>query len=370
MLAHSELMELYRSLEDEPTLSVYVDGDEHDPAARSAWKTRLEAEVNRVRDGLEGGNGQAFESAWQRVWAELREYEEGFLPGAGLAAFATPERLVHVARFPVAPPTVVRWENGLRAAPYVRVLKQERPVIVALTDRERARIFAYRDAELAERPSLRTDTDMGDLGEVGVGKRSARASGRRGETSSDQAQRILEVEADRLMAEVARRLEDEAGHEGFIVLGGTQETISRVAGNLSKSARERSAQKPSLHLEMDTPSLREAVREVASGLTEGWQRTVVDSVLDAARSGGKGAAGRDDTIRALRERRVDTLLLARAVVSDEPDLADRCVGTAFAQGAAIEEVGGAQGDRLMEEAEGLAARLRFRIRADNGGTAG
>ncbi|MEQ9401933.1 MAG: hypothetical protein RJQ04_22385 [Longimicrobiales bacterium] len=366
MLAQQELMELYRSLEDQPTLSVYVDGDQHDPAARSAWRTRLEGEVNRVRDALNGGDEAAFEAAWGRVWKEFRDYEEGFLPGAGMAAFATADRLVHVARFPVAPPTLVRWEQGLRAAPYVRVLKQERPVVVSLTDRERARLFRYKDADLHELPSLVADTAMGDLGEASVTKRGGRSSGRRGETATDQAQRILEVSADRLLAHVAQRLEEEAGAEGFLVLGGTQETIAKVHGNLSRHMAERAVHRASLHLEMPLPEVRSAVRAAASELTETLQEKLVDQVFDQARSGGKGALGRDATIEALRERRVDTLLLSRDFVSEDPDLADRCVGTAFAQGAGVEEVGGAQGSRLTQEAEGVAARLRFRIRSENG----
>jgi peptide subunit release factor 1 (eRF1) len=58
---------------------------------------------------------------------------------------------------------------------------------------------------------------------------------------------------------------------------------------------------------------------------------------------------------------VDTLLLSRNFISANPDFADRCVGTAFAQGAEVAELAEDPGQRLDREAEGIAARLRFRI---------
>lgn len=362
MLAQSELMELYRSLETEPTLSVYIDADQHDPAERGAWKTKLEGEVSRVRKELANGDGDAFDAAWGHVWDELKDHEDSFLPGAGVAAFATADRLVHVAKLPIAPPTQVRWEEGLRAAPYVRLLKQDRPVVVVLVDRERARLFTYRDAELVELESMVAEKDIGDVGEVGMNKRGSQASGRRGQTANEKAQRILAVEADRLQTAVAERVAELVGSNGFVVVGGTKETTAHLVDHLPKSLQSRAETQPSLHLEMNVNELGEAVRDVASRMTEEWQRELVDEIRDAAHSGGKGCLGRDETIRALQERRVDTLIVARAFVEQHPDLADRCVGTAFGQSAAVEEVGGVLGDTLMREADGLAARLRFRIR--------
>lgn len=366
MLTRMELVELYRSLENEAVLSVYVDTDQHDPAARGAWKTALESEVGRIRKELsENGGGEGFEAAWETLQAALRNEEEGFFRGRGLVAFVTAEGVKHIEKLPISTKTLVRWEDGLRVAPYVRALKQNRPIEIALADRERVKLFTYLEGELEAGDEIDTDTEIGDVSEVGMAKRGSKGSGRRGETASDQAQRILDHETTRMLKGVAQKLESQVGEEGVLILGGTPEAVSRLADLLPDRLSDRITQDASLHLSMTMPELKDAVRELASGLTSDEQMGLVDEVVDAARSGGKGSLGRDETERALREMRVDTLLLSRDFLWENPDFADRCVGTAFAQNADVRELGGAAGERLDREGEGIGSRLRFRVRTDD-----
>ena len=137
MLTRMELVELYRSLEDEAVLSAYVDADQHDPAARGAWKTALETEVGRIRKELGNGDSGAFQAAWEHLKEALRNEEEGFFHGRGLVAFVTPDGVKHLEKLPISTKTLVRWEDGIRVAPYVRGLKQNRPIEVALALRAR-----------------------------------------------------------------------------------------------------------------------------------------------------------------------------------------------------------------------------------------
>ena len=65
------------------------------------------------------------------------------------------------------------------------------------------------------------------------------------------------------------------------------------------------------------------------------------------------------TKEALREGRVDALLLSRGFRERDGDLVDRFVGTAFDQGALVEELSADGAGRLDEEGEGVGARLRY-----------
>lgn len=363
MLTRMELVELYRSLDGESVLSAYVDADQKDPAARSAWKTALETEVGRIRKGLDG-DSEDFEAAWEHLKTALRDEEEGFFHGRGLVAFATAGGVKHLERLPISTKTLVRWEDGIRVAPYVRALKQNRPIEVALADRERVRLLTYQEGSLSEHAEVDADTEIGDLSDVGQAKRGSVSSGRRGETSTDQAQRILDNETTRMLKEVAALLEDRMGDEGVLILGGTTEAVNRLAEALPARLDGRVAQDTSLHLGMSLPEVKDAVRELASGLTSAEQADMVDDVVNAARSGGKGSLGRDETEKALVEMRVDTLLLSRSFLWEHPDFADHCVGTAFAQNADVMELGGEAGERLDEEGGGIGSRLRFRIDTD------
>ena len=175
MLSRRKLTELYRALRDELVLSVYVDGEATNPAERRAWRKRLDQGVSRVRRELEeaaDGEGQAaFGEALARLDQELGKIDS-FVPDRGWVGFATPERTWYASSVPVPMPDLVRWEHGVRVAPYVRALKQQRSVVLALVDSQRARIYHYRDGQLEEADGLEADTFMGDLSEVGSAKRA------------------------------------------------------------------------------------------------------------------------------------------------------------------------------------------------------
>ncbi len=361
MLTQTELVDLYRSLQGKKVLSVYLDADQNDPANRGVWRTVLEGEVAKVGREL-NGDDDVFEQAWARVEAELRGAETGFLAGRGFVAFATADELAYVERLPISTRTLVRWEEGIRAAPYIRALKQQRPITIVLVDKVHVRRFTYQGAELVEHEESRADTDVGDLSDKNVSKAASRSSGVRGETGTDQAQRILDENSDRLLKGLAAELESEVPADGLLVIGGTPEVVRNLGHMLPKRLADRATEQPSLHLRMGVNELKDAVRQIASDFTAARQEELVKEVLDLARAGGNGTFGPEHTEKALREMRVDTLLLSRDFLWDQPDHADHCVGTAFAQGARVVEVGG----HLQEEGGGIAARLRYRLPDDEG----
>jgi hypothetical protein len=377
MLTHARLVELYRDLKDEPVLSVYLDVDQHDPAERDAWRRRLEREMAEARRGVEANGGAAgdLELAWDRLKGALEPYD-GFVDGRGWVGFASPATLHYAESIPVPMPDLVRWEKGIRVAPYMRGLKQHRPVVVVLADRQRARILVYRNGEVEEPEDLLADTALGDLSDVGTNKRAyeSRAagsersrgaiSGVRGETATDQAQRILEVSSDRMWKALGQAVAGYAGAHGFVVLGGPHETVGRLGEYLPDATRGRVAERVSLHLGMSAAEVRDAAEAAAHEMSAAHHADLVDEVVDRARSGGRAVLGRDATLKALREMRVEMLLLSADLLRDDPDFADRCAGTALLQDAAVEEVSGAGGGRLNEEGGGIGARLRYRVDGD------
>lgn len=377
MLTHERLVELYRDLKDQPVLSVYLDVDQHDPAERDAWRRRLEREVGESRRGLEadGGPVDDFQAAWDHLRAELEPFE-GFVRGRGWVGFATPDGVRYAEAIPVPMPDLVRWEQGMRVGPYMRGLKQHRPVVIVLADRQRARVLVYRNGEVTEPDDLLADTALGDLTDVGTQKRAyanrgpavdgfrGTISGIRGETATDQAQRILEVSSERLWKELGQVAASHAGADGFLVLGGPSDTVGRLGGYLPDTLKPRVMQHPSLNFDMSLSEIRAAAEDAASELSVAGHESLVDEVVDRARSGGRAVLGPDETAKALREMRVETLLLSTAFMRSNPDFADRSAGTALLQQAAVEEVAGPGGERLDAEAGGMAARLRYRIDGD------
>jgi peptide subunit release factor 1 (eRF1) len=253
----------------------------------------------------------------------------------------------------------VAWQRGIRAAPYVRALKQERPVLVVLVDGRRARLFEQVEGSITEMEGLLAEVEGGDLAEQGIRKRPARASGVRGATATDQGQRLREVAAERLRKEVADLIQERSREDGIVVLGGADDAVKRVLTLLPRGLQGRVAQRAGLHLDMSHAEVREAIRAAAGDLSEQGHLALVTGVVDAARAGGKGSLGPEETMKALEGMRVDTLLLSRAFIQEHPALADRAVALAFSQSAYVEELSGEAGSRLDQEGDGVAARLRF-----------
>lgn len=361
MLTQDRLVELYRELRDDRVLSIYVDGEGHDPAERRAWRTRMEqhlSELRRRMNGADGGEADGFDRAARHLVRELDRFP-AFIPDRGWVGFATPDRMVYADTVPVPMPDLVAWEQGIRAAPYVRALKQARPVVVILADRFKARIFTYRDGNLAETDDLRTDDDMGDLSDVNVSKRPSFYSGVGGETATDTAHRIIEVNAEKMVKAAVERVVERAGRQGLVVVGGTSETGAQVMHHLPKGPRERAMEVPGLHLQMTDAEVKKRAEETATAITRQLQAGLVSEMVDLARAGGRGVLGEEGVVQALLDKRVETLFISRDFVQQRGERADHLVGTAFGQGAEVEELSGEGGQRLDVEGDGVGARLRW-----------
>jgi hypothetical protein len=362
MLNHDELVELYREHRERKVLSVYLDGKATDFAERNAWRRRLEqalVEAHRVVDGSPGEE-TAFRKAQKALEGALAEFPS-FLPDRGWVGFATEDGLVHGGSVRVPMPDLIRWENGIRVAPYVRALKQERLVVLALVDSRRARIFEYRGGELTEPENLSAETFLGDLTDMNQSKRPTAHSGVRGKTATDAAQKSLGIVADRMMKKLAEGLTERVGTTGHLVIGGTTESVAQAREHLPSGLRSRTIEWPSLRVEMSDAEVRDALEAAASKLNQSRQEEELAEVIDQARSGGKGALGADPVQKALKESRVDTLFLSRGFIRANPEYADHLVGTAFEQHAEVEELSFEGAERLDTEGEGVAARLRYTI---------
>jgi hypothetical protein len=291
------------------------------------------------------------------------------LPHEGWSAFATEEGVLHSEVLPFAPPDLVRWRQGIYAAPYVRTLKGARPVTLALLDKWHARVFKYQDGQLSQALELEADRSSVDASDVGMSKRasfksggptqgSMRLTGMRGVTRTDYAQRLLDEESKRLRKNVVGTIVDMAGDVGGVALGGLSKAIGAVRKDLEEKFSDRIVGVPKLSFHSSDAEIAAAAAAAASDLTLARQARLLEACTQAPEL---GSMGWNRTYRALAAGAVDTLLVARGLIESSPDDAERLVRLALAQGAEVEELGDELGAWLMAEADGVAARLRFRM---------
>lgn len=362
MLTRQDLAELSRAHEDDLVLSVYIARKGSDPGERGAWKLRLDGALSALRACLEleaPADLEAFDRAVEKMASGLTSFGR-VLPREGWAGFATADRLWHAESLPFAPSELVRWRQGVYAAPYVRTLKGTRPVVLAVLDTWNAHIYRYREGELSADPielsaDYREDMDATDLG---MSKRAATSSGRGGETRTDYAKNLLEKRAKALRKQIVSTLLELAGDGGAVALGGTTKAIASVRKDLEEKLSGRIAELPELSFDSTHEELTSAAAGAASQLTQARQARLLEA---CAAAGDKASRGWNETYRALAAGAVDTLLVARGMIADCPDDAERLVRLALAQGAEVEELGEDLGERLVAEWGGVAARLRFRL---------
>jgi len=366
MLTRDQLAEIYWGLEEEKVLTVYVDGVGRDPALRRVWRRRLGQELEKEAHRLQIENPEEknqFDAAQEHLNKELEGFD-AFLPGKGWVGFATADGIRHAETLPVQVPNLVRWASGPKVAPYIRGLKQLRPLAVVLVDSRRGRVFLYREGEVQELEDLRADTFLGDLMDPSPPRRTGRLSGTRGQTATDAAQRYLGEGTSRMLKRAREVCTDLIQPDGFLLLGGDQEAVSHLRSLLPKSLDRRILENPSLFVEMSDPEVKKAAAEGASALAKLRQNSLLEEIAERAYSGGNGSLGAEETVRALREGRVDILALSRGFVEANPDLADQCVCDAFHQGADVRVFSGESAGRLDALGGGVAARLRYRWRLE------
>lgn len=361
MLSHSELLELDRSLRGSRVLSVYIDGNAPDPAKRAVWRRRLENSITDLRRSLESAphaEREAFEQCVRLLWQRLATIR-GAIRAPGFVAFIAEDGVRYADVLPSPTPTLVAWETGARVAPYVRALKQQRPVIIAMVDHRRARLYRYRFGALEELETLRARAHVGPMERMEGRPSSLFHPGTRGATGADEADRVLRSGHERMLSELAGRLVALAGEDGWIVIGGTPQPAKAAARALPAQIAPRSQVMPSLELRSTRAEIARAAARGASLLRGARDREQVAELIDRAAAGGAGTAGVEPTLDALHAGAVEALFFSQRFLEQHAAEAEAAIREAFDQDASVEEVTGTAATRLDAEAGGMAARLRF-----------
>jgi hypothetical protein len=361
VLERAELIRLFREHRDEWILSLYLDAEENDPARRRTWRLSLEHAVDKVRKQIGAKEDQraGFEKALAHLERQLGAHDS-FLPERGWAGFATETAILYAESLPVRMPDLARWRQAPAVAPYVRALRQCVPVLTVLVDHRQAKIFRYLRGQFEELRALHAVTDFGDLSDnTNMSKRGTRTTGVRGVSDSDSAHRLEQVSAERLVKQLSEMVQEQAGAEGLVVVGGPPETTAAAMHRLAKSMRDRITEDPTISFVTSPADLKRATETAAAAVTSRRHERLVGQIVDLTGAGGRGCLGREATEKALSERRVELLLLSHKFLESDPDGAERCTDDAFDQDAAVEELVGPGAEHLDRAGEGIAARLRF-----------
>lgn len=364
MLTREKLVALERKLRDEWVLSVYLEATVHDPAERGAWRVKLDNSLAVIRSSLDDAPHEERE-AFAVAAAQLHDLlapVTGALRSAGWVGFVTPTAVAYSEGLPVSMPTLVTWERGVRIAPYVRALKQHRPVVVAVVDTQRARLFRYHLGRLDTLETLHTHPVSGPFDHMGDAPPPGFHGGVRGSTGTDASQRMLREALRRMLADAAARIVALAGDDGWIAIGGTPHPAQALTALVARSEdlKQRVATPP-LHVWSTDAEITRVAAETAGALRGRRDLMVMTAFLEGSPREPLGATGQAEIRRALRVGAVRELLVTGRFLDEFASAGERLVRAALDQGADLEEVSGTAADRLDALCGGVAARLRFPV---------
>lgn len=362
MLTYTELATLERSLRDRRVLSVYLDGTAENFAEQRAWRVRLRQSLRDLRAWLTD-SPHAEREEFERCVTLLDDLLEPLSNGVGSrgwAAFITADSVHMAEHLPVAMPTMAVWSSGASIAPYVRALKQSRPVVVAIADSVAVTLYRYErgalsrmeaiEAEVATTPPLH----MGDSPRVGF------HTGVRGSTGRDDNQRVMREATKRMLEKASEHAVRHAGTDGWILTGGIPAVSSHLARSISLAAPGRSLDLESLDIHASEAEITAAAERGASTLRDFSDLRRVGEMITDAGGTGLAALGLPETMAALDRSQVRELYFTPVFVGAHGADAESAVRSALSQGAIVEELSRTVAGELDAHG-GIAARLRYRL---------
>ena len=280
--------------------SCYLDVDGRRHPRPVDYELQLDHLVRQARERASGLGGEAVRSVdgdLDRISAYVRG---GFDRSRvrGLAFFVcSAEGFFEVVEAPVP----VRNEVVLGASPHVRplesLLSHHERFAVVLVDRQRARLFLFELGVLEECPQVFDAVprrhDQGGWSASNIQRHT-----------DELAHRHLKHAAEVTFEELQRRPVD------HLILGGPHELVSEFESLLHPYLKDRVAARCTVAVTASPEEIRKAALEVEGDVEKNREEGMVTRLREAAGSGNGGVVGLEPTLRALVERRVDTLIVS------------------------------------------------------------
>lgn len=372
MITRREIERLAALHSDDGIVSAYIgiepelryDPQHHRAQFQSALKRYLQRDTSAEHHAIV-----------EREKARITEFLSGPAPGGrGLAIFAsTPAGIWETVSFEMLVPSYVQVDSVPSTRILTQVLDEYPRFVVVTVQRDHAVIYEAEQRRAAADARIESEVpghhDQGGWAQA-------------------RFQRHTEVHVQRHLHQVVEELEQLFHNRPFrrLAIGGTEETTKELIEMLPDPVRRTLI--GTFHVDVKHTSEEDVLNQARALHREHERQTeqeLVTRLADAAESGGRGAIGIGPTLEAVRDGRVDTLVLADGITVDgsaclncdyfaaehfdrcpacgseaepAPDIIDRALERAFLSGARIESAFGEASEWLIARG-GLGAVLRY-----------
>jgi hypothetical protein len=245
-------------------------------------------------------------------------------------------------------------------APLLWAIDEYENYLIVMVDHEKARFFTAYLGDIGFQEDMTLELDTHDWREkTGAPPSTSGSSLGRGSSEDDFEDRVIE-HVQRFYRDVAVHIEDLISKHriGRIVLAGNEQSSHAVHGFLPEKLADCVVAVMAIPMRYNAREIMEQVLPRALEYEREQEMALVNQVIDLAKSGGRGALGRDNVMSALEQQRVEVLVAPWPM--DDPALEAELPTRVFASSGEIELVHGEAAELLKEEG-GLGARLYYAI---------
>ena len=302
-LRENRLRELARiHPDDAKVLSVFLNLDPSEFAAPPARATEISSVIAdatrriRERDGLSHAQRKGLEQDVKRADSFLRDFSPKGAHGFALFACGAADLFEGIRL-----PRPIDTRAVIDDAPFVEpLIDMATPGswMVVLVNRQIGRMLRG---------------DRHDLRELAVIVDDVHGQHSQGGWSQARYQRSVDEDVQDHLRHVAEAVWRSFKRRSFdhLLLAGPAETLADFEGKLHPYVTERLAGRFDVDVENTNPDqVRDAAAEQMEALDREREREALDRLQEGVSKGNRGAAGLDDVLNALNERRVETLLLS------------------------------------------------------------
>jgi len=345
---------------EEPTLTLYLNVDnaaEENQALQPAWKIWLK---DTLRGMAEQNRADGSKEAWKQINQQVESYFEHYQPQSKSLVFFASPAFQRTIELPLS------FENQAfygkpSVAPLLWALDEYEPYLIVLVDQEKARFFISQLGSTEFEDALEIDIDDYDWGEFTTMANPAPGGGAgsvHGGSGKDDFAAMIGEHRNRFYRTVVEQMQKVADRYEArrIILGGSEEAAHALKGFMNETLAQRVIGVLPIPMRSTTQQIIEIALPHALEYERQEEMTLVNQVIDFAKSGGRGALGPKAVMEALDMQRVELLIMPYPM--EDTDLAAELPLRAFASGGSVELVHGEAADRLKQEG-GIAARLYY-----------
>ncbi len=293
MLSESDLRELLDFSADQPILSVYLNIDPTE-SVTDAYKLHLRQMLKEVPLRQDVNVVERFFD---------HEYDR---TGRSVAVFScAPNNFFRSYALAVPVPNQIYINNRPAVKPLADLLDAFGGYGVVLVDRQGARLFFFHLGELREQEGL-----MGEIVKRTKQGGSSAFPGRKGGVSG-QTHYVDEI-IDRNMREAvdfaARFFEENRVRR--VLIGGTDDNIALFRSQLPKAWQSLVVGTFPMRMTASQSEVLSKAMSIGAEAEQRRENRLIENVITAAAKGGMGIVGIDDTLKAIHDGRVQTLLVS------------------------------------------------------------